>query len=445
MDDYRALADALAADIAAGRLRPGDRLPPQRRFARAHRVAASTASRVYGELIRRGLAVGEVGRGTFVRTGTLRAETTLAEPASGRIDLEFNFPMLPGQAELVATSLVDLLSPATMIEGLRPTVVAGTPAARSAAATLLSRSGWQPAPESILFTGGGRQALAAVAAGLLGIGQRLAVEEFTYPVMKAVAARLGITPVPIAMDEHGLIPAALAEVHRSAPLRAVYVQPTLHNPLGITMPEARRRELAQVTGELGIPVIEDMVNGFLREDPAPLAALAPEHTVLVDSMSKRVAPGLTLGFVVTPPALSPKIAAAIRSGAWMPGSFALTATTRLIEDGMARSLGTAKQQDARLRQEIVATRLAGFDVQADPGSYHCWWRLPEHWRAETFVASAARHGIAVTPAAAFVVGSGRAPGAVRLALGSPTPKNLARALDILAEVARGTAEDLAVE
>lgn len=58
MGDYRAIADADAADIAAGRLRPGDQLAPQRRFARQHGIASSTAARVYAELVRRGLAVG---------------------------------------------------------------------------------------------------------------------------------------------------------------------------------------------------------------------------------------------------------------------------------------------------------------------------------------------------------------------------------------------------
>ncbi|MBZ9641122.1 GntR family transcriptional regulator, partial [Streptomyces sp. PSKA30] len=67
MDDYVRLADRIADDIAAGRLRPGQRLPPQRAFARRRGIAPSTAGRVYGELVRRGLVVGEVGRGTFVR------------------------------------------------------------------------------------------------------------------------------------------------------------------------------------------------------------------------------------------------------------------------------------------------------------------------------------------------------------------------------------------
>ncbi|MFD8741187.1 GntR family transcriptional regulator, partial [Streptomyces sp. NPDC059618] len=67
MADFRLIADRIAGDIASGRLRPGQQLPPQRRFARRHRIAPSTAGRVYGELVRRGLVVGEVGRGTFVR------------------------------------------------------------------------------------------------------------------------------------------------------------------------------------------------------------------------------------------------------------------------------------------------------------------------------------------------------------------------------------------
>src|ERR1700743_3333887 len=78
--EYLKLADSIAAEIADGRLRPGDRLPPQRDFAYERKIAVSTASRVYAELLRRGLVVGEVGRGTFIlgdakRGGALPSET----------------------------------------------------------------------------------------------------------------------------------------------------------------------------------------------------------------------------------------------------------------------------------------------------------------------------------------------------------------------------------
>ncbi|TVT30180.1 PLP-dependent aminotransferase family protein [Amycolatopsis rhizosphaerae] len=436
MEDYQALADAVAAEIAAGRLRPGDRLPPQRRFARQRGIANSTATRVYGELIRRGLAVGETGRGTFVRAAEPRPEPALAEPATATVDLELNFPVLPEKSALVAASLAPLLRPDALTAALRPTGVAGSAAAREVAAGHLGRGGWRPEPEHLLFTGNGRQAIAAAVAALVPRGERLGVEEITYPVVKGIAARLGVTLVPLAMDAEGILPSALRE---ASPLRAVYLQPTLHNPLGVTMTASRRAEILELVAAQGLYLIDDGINGFLAEECAPLAS---ERTLVLDSLSKRLGPGLPLGFVSAPPALYEPVAGAIRSGGWAPAHFALEATTRLMADGVVREIEQAKRVDARARQEIAAARLP---VRADPRAYHCWWPLPEPWRAETFVAAAARRGIAVTPGAAFTVGAGRAPNAVRLALASPPKDVLAQALDVLAALARTTPEESGVD
>jgi DNA-binding transcriptional MocR family regulator len=441
MDDYRVIADAVSADIAAGRLRSGERLPPQRRFARQHGIAASTAARVYGELVRRGLAVGEVGRGTFVRAAAPSPEPALAEPASARVDLELNFPVVPEQAALLSASLAGLLRPDVLADTLRPVTVSGTAPARAAAASVLTRTEWTPDPARILFAGNGRQAIAATVAALVPVGGRLGVEALTYPVVKAVAARLGVTLVPLDMDEHGLLPRAV----RDANVRAIYVQPTLHNPLGITMPADRRLALAEVLAERDLPAIEDGIYTFLRDDLPPLAAHAPDQVVLVDSMSKRVAPGLTLGFAVPPASRYEEVAGALRSGGWAAGRFAIEAATHCVTDGTAAAIQAAKRADAARRQRIVADRLAGFAVRADPGAFHCWWELPEPWRAETFVAAAARQGIAVTPAAAFAAGLSRAPNAVRLAVSAPPPAVLESTLDILARLARGRPEDSSVD
>lgn len=85
--DYRGIADEVEAEIASGTLKPGERLPTQRAFARRRRIAVSTAIRVYGELGRRGLVVGEVGRGTFVRAapphpGRSSPRTAAARPST---------------------------------------------------------------------------------------------------------------------------------------------------------------------------------------------------------------------------------------------------------------------------------------------------------------------------------------------------------------------------
>jgi DNA-binding transcriptional MocR family regulator len=442
MDDYRLIADQLGAEITAGHLRPGDRLPPQRQFARQHGVANSTAARVYGELIRRGLAVGEVGRGTFVRAAEQGPEPALAEPSGTRIDLELNFPVLPGQSELLAKGLTRVLLPDALATALRPVGVTGTAMARDAAAALLTRAGWAPDPRRLLFAGNGRQGIAAAIAALVPAGERLGVEQLTYPVVKGIASRLGVTLVPLAMDEAGLVPDALRDVPN---LRAVYLQSALHNPLGTTMPEQRRSELAETLHRQGIYAIEDAIYGFLCNDVPPLAALAPDRTVVVDSLSKRLAPGLTLGFLLPPAVLADRLASALRAGTWAASRFALDAATQWITDGTAATIGVAKTEDAARRQQVARERLAGFTVRADPRAYHCWWELPEPWRADTFAAAASRRGIAVTPGAAFTIGAGHAPTAIRLALASPTLNVLAEALDILAGLARSTPDDTHVD
>lgn len=443
--NYQIIADQLAAEISAGRLRPGDRLAPQREFATSHQIAVSTAERVYAELIRRGLAVGEVGRGTFVRAGSAAAWRADPDDSSQQVDLEFNFPILPDQHVLLAASTSRITRADVMAAAQRPVSAAGTTAARELAAAFLSRGGWQPRPDDVLFAGKGKQAIAAAIAALVPPGGRLGVEALTYPAVKAIAARLGVRLVPLPMDEAGLQPAGLRSAHRAGRLDAIYLQPSLHNPLGLTMPAARRSEIARLLRELKVYAIEDAVYAFLRDEPAPLASYAGDRTIYVDSLSKRVAPGLTLGFVVVPAGLSDVMAAAMRSGAWTSGRFALEAAACWLADGTALALTSAKRADAAARQAVAAEQLAGMRVSADPVSYHLWWELPAQWRADTFVAAAARRGIAVTPAAAFAVSPGQAPSAVRLALASPPADVLSAALQMLARLARGTPDDALVE
>ncbi|WP_225846737.1 PLP-dependent aminotransferase family protein [Streptomyces sp. HPF1205] len=441
--DYRRVADIVAGQIARGRWRAGDRLPTQRAFAKRYGIAQSTASRVYAELTRRGLVVGEVGRGTFVRAAPPQEGPALAEPAPARVDLELNYPIVAGQTELLAAGLARLARPDVLASALRPAAATGTAHARRAVAAFLAHAGWTPDPDTVLFAGNGRQAIAAALAALVPPGGRLGVEAFTYPVVKAITARLGIVPVPIACDGDGLDPGALRAAHQDAPLAAVYVQPTLHNPLGTTMPEPRRAELAAVLRATGLTAVEDSIWSFLRDDaPPPLAAYAPERVVLADSLSKRLAPGLTLGFALTPPDYAERLSSALRSGAWTTTGYALEAAAGWLTDGSAATIAAAKREDAARRQHIAAQTMAGFTLRADPRAYFCWWDLPEPWRPDTFVAAAGRRGIAVTPAASFVVGPHRAPNAIRFGLASPPLPVLRQALTALASLARGAPDDV---
>jgi DNA-binding transcriptional MocR family regulator len=102
-------------------------------------------------------------------------------------------------------------------------------------------------------------------------------------------------------------------------------------------------------------------------------------------------------------------------------------------------LVAAKREDAAARQGLVAEELGEFVVRADPLTYYAWWELPAPWRADTFTAAAAAHGIAVTPGTAFSVDPKVTPDAVRLGLASAAVPDLRRALRALAGLARGGA------
>jgi DNA-binding transcriptional MocR family regulator len=242
------------------------------------------------------------------------------------------------------------------------------------------------------------------------------------------------------MDEGGVRPDSVQKAHREAHLSAIYVQPVIHNPLGITMSPARRADLLRVVEKLNLPIIEDNVYAFLDDEP-PLAAVAPERCIVIDSLSKKVAPGLALGFIVPPQRQRETVMASVRSGGWTASGFAFAAAQRMMGDGTVAELTRLKRLDARARQKLAADRLAGFAIQANEKAYHLWLTLPPHWRSQTLVAAAARRDIALTPSTTFAASPGHAPNAVRLALAGPSMDQLDSGLSALAAMLNAREDD----
>lgn len=436
--NYHELADLVVADIRAGKLRAGDRLPPQREFAWSRGIAVSTAQRVYAELGRRGVVSGEVGRGTFVRLAASTVKPALAEPTSLHVDLDLNFPTVPEQEALLSESLADLMRrDGGWHAAFAPGGAGGTRSLQSAAAAFLAPARWPLLPERLLFAGNGKQAIAATLAATVRRGEVLGVEALTYPFIKTIAQQLGIRLFSLQLDDEGIVPSALLEAHEHVGLSAVYLQPTLHNPLGITMSSVRRAEIVEILSTEGILAIEDDVYAFLDANAWPLQSIVAENVVRIDSLSKRLAPGLTLGFIIAPRRLREDISRALHSGAWVPSSFAQAVCARWMADGTAAKITDAKRVDAAARQKLAHRWLGRFGLFGNSHAYHCWLPLPDPWRADTFVAAAARHNIAVTPAAAFAVAPGHAPNAVRLALSAPPVEVLSDALEKLASILDG--------
>ncbi|QIM50756.1 PLP-dependent aminotransferase family protein [Hydrogenophaga crocea] len=427
---YKELVDRYAAEIRAGQLAPGTRLPTHRALATREGLALVTASRVYAELEAMGLVSGETGRGTFVREATLPRGLGIDQhaAAAGVVDLNFNYPALPEQADLLRTALRQIAASGDLEALLRYQPHGGRPHERALVAEHLGARGLSVTGDQVLIVDGAQHGLATTVMALLQPGDVVAVDALTYPGFKVLAEQQRLELLPLPDSGQGPDIDALDSACRRRRVKAVYAMPTLHNPLGWVMSASRRRQLVAVVRRHGLLLIEDAAYAFLADDPPePLAALASDSTVYVSGLSKSVATGLRVGFVAAPTKWIPRIARAIRATTWnTPGVMTSIAIGWLV-DGTVDRLEAEKRQDAETRQALASEALQGLRTLRHPASYFLWLPLPQDVRADRTAGALMRAGIAVSTAEPFAT-TDHVPHALRLALGSVPHDDLKRAL-----------------
>ncbi|VVO33313.1 PLP-dependent aminotransferase family protein [Pseudomonas fluorescens] len=427
---YKSLVDRFAADIRSGIMPPGTRLPTHRQLAADHGLALVTASRVYAELEAMGLVSGETGRGTFVREialppGQGSGQMTVA---AGMLDLNFNYPSLPGQADLLRTALRQLALSGDLEALLRYQPHAGRLHERAAFARHVLSRGLSVEADQVLLVSGAQHGLAVTMMALLKPGDVIAVDALTYSGFKVLAETLHLDVVAIPVTAAGPDLDALHKLCRKRSVRAVYSMPTLHNPLGWVLSLDQRQALVAIARQHNLMIIEDAAYAFLVEDaPPPLATLAPERTVYVGGLSKSVATGLRVGFVVAPLEWVKGLERSIMATTWnVPGVMSAIAVA-WIEDGTVAQLEAQKRRDAQARQALAAQVLKGLAYTRHPCSYFLWLPLAEEARADQVAMALQREGISVSTAEPFSV-SAHVPHALRLALGSVDMAALREAL-----------------
>jgi len=444
---YMAIADAIARDIASGVLPDGTQLPTHRDLAEYLGVTVGTVTRGYGEAERRGLIVGEVGRGTFVRAAAERPgfhwpDAARERGAAGVVDMSLALPWLPPDGEegrLMAATLAEIAAGGRPLDEL----MTYNPATalrrhREIAARWIGAQGHDVDPGQIVVTNGAQHAIIVILAALLQPGDTLLTAELTYPGVKAVAQMLGLQARGVALDEEGIVPEALDAACREQPARALYVVPTVQNPTGVTMSEERRRRIAEVAAGHGLLILEDEIHVAMRQEPiTPIACFAPERTLHITTLCKWATFGLRVGFVAAPEALVERIRSAVRSSLWMTAPLMVEVAARWIEDGTAERLARRKLQELEARYRIVEEVLGSADYDINPRSLHIWLRLPDGVRSDEFVDRARQRGVRVAGAEAFAVGR-EVPAAVRVAIAAvPERDELRRGLEILAELLAG--------
>jgi GntR family transcriptional regulator / MocR family aminotransferase len=382
------IARTLTDDIRRGRLRPGDRLPGSRDLAAAAGVHRNTIIAAFEELVAEGWLEASQGRGTFVartipeprgRSPLRRAHPRALIERSAGFPLPsgpevYRPPVLPRGTLDLSSGVPDLrLVPATAIGRAYRRALArragsllrygdpeGHPALRVALASMLAATRALPIDAGeVVVTRGSQMALSLVARALVRPGDVVAVERIGYrPAWEAFRAA-GARVVPVAIDESGIDAEALAALHARTPLRAVYLTPHHQYPTTVTLTAARRLAVMARAERERVALVEDDYDHEFHYEGRPVLPLAsadPARVVIyVGTLSKVLAPGLRLGFIVAPPDVVARITA-IRSLLDIQGDLAMEAAIADVMDE-----GELQRHVARARRVYAERRhiLAG--------------------------------------------------------------------------------------
>src|SRR3546814_6902431 len=172
---------------------------------------------------------------------------------------------------------------------------------REAGAQWISRQGYDVAAERLTVCGGAHHGVLVVLTAVTRPGDHIVSDSLTYPGIRSLARVLGLRLDGLARDAGGPLPDAFEEACRTHDVKAIYLCPNQQNPTSLTMPEQRRRELADIARRYEVAVVEDETLGFLAgSDPAPIAAPPPERALNLGGTSTTVAPAPCNGPLVPP-------------------------------------------------------------------------------------------------------------------------------------------------
>ena len=459
---FLAIARALSDDIRRGVHVAGARLPSSRVLARDLGVHRNTVLAALAELEAQGWITTAPARGTFVSAALPAASAPTRAPRSG---VGFALPPVPITARafwprrrgVIALDggvpdprgfPVDALARAwrRVVRRHAGTLLSygppeGHPALRGALAALVRTLRAVPATaDHVLVTRGSQMALDVCARALLRPGDRVAVEALGYRPAWDALTLAGAELVPIAVDGDGLDVAALARAHARAPLRAVYTTPHHQYPTTVTMTAARRLALLALARRHRWAIFEDDYDHEFHYDGRPVTPLAADdpdgHVVYIGTLSKVLAPGLRLGFVVAPPPVIAQLAtwrAAMDRQGDQPME---AAVAELIEDGELerhmRRMRVAYQARRDALVDALHARLAGvLTVTAPRGGISLWATVAPGVDPAAWATACAAQQVMIAPGARYTF-DGHEPGALRLVFAPHTPAELARAVAVMA-------------
>ena len=408
---FRQIADAIATDITRGRLRTGAKLMSSRALANQLGVSRNTVVAAYEELCMRGWIAMEPTRGAFI-VGVPKQDNTLPRAASSEpypqtagfdlappIAMKVLAPRTTGMFLLLGgvPELRDL--PYRQLARAYRSAVSGRSARRlldyehpqgnvelrtALAEMLASLRGIAAPPDAVTVVRGSQHGLYLAARALVRPGDVVAVERLGYrPAWKALELA-GATLVPVPVDKDGLDVDALAALCAERPVRAIYTTPHHQYPSTVTLTPARRTQLLALAEARRMIVLEDDYDHDFHYEGRPVLPLASADragvVVYFGTLSKSLAPGLRLGYVVAAPNVVEQVAAYRGSFDGQGDQAVERAVATLIEEGeVQRHVRRALKRYRSRRDalcEALRRRLPQLELAVPAGGMALWARAP---------------------------------------------------------------------
>ena len=462
---HRQIYDALRGAILDGLLRPGQRVPSTRALAVELHVSRLPVLSAYDQLLHEGYLVGRVGSGTYVSaalpddllrssgppaaTIRPRAVRRVPRPPPGVRDegglgpFRMSLPALDQFPHVLWSRLVarhaHALTHAQMAYG-DPAGVA--PLRAAVAEHLRAARAVRCEAEQVLIVSGSQAALRVAAAVLLSRGDRVAVEEPSYPGARAALTANGSELVPVPVDDDGMSVTSLQR--RGGRVRAVYVTPSHQYPLGTSMTAARRFALLDWARRHKAWVLEDDYDSEYRFVSRPLGALQGmdphERVIYIGTFSKVLFPALRVGYLVVPPSLWQRFVEAREAfDLFSPTLYQLALAEFLREGHFARHLRRMRAVYSSRRDALLTglARHCGDRVtvhNADAG-LHVAVLLPAGVDDAAVVRRMAGRGLTATALSACYAAPPRRSGLL-LGFGGSTERRLLEATRVLGELLR---------
>ncbi|WP_329279930.1 MocR-like pyridoxine biosynthesis transcription factor PdxR [Streptomyces sp. NBC_01451] len=445
----RSLQEALREAVRSGLLASGTRLPSSRDLAADLGVSRGLVTEAYEQLTAEGYLRSGRGAGTWVggaaRAARPRARDLAPRSPGARADFLPGTPdlsLFPRAAWAAAQRAVLAELPHHALGYPDPR---GLPRLRTALAELLARRrGVVADPERLMVVSGVAQATTLLGHVLHARGMRhMGVEDPGSPEHGSLYASAGLDAVPLSLDEEGLGLDAL----RASGVRAVTTTPAHQFPSGIAYSAGRRAGLLDWARSADGLVIEDDYDGEFRYDRAPVGALQgldPERVAYTGSVSKSLAPGLRLGWLLVPESLAEEVVERKRTMDLGHPALDQELFARFVERGDYDRHLRRCQRAYRERRDALVAALAehfpGAGVSGIAAGLHVIAALPERYGPQDrFLERTAAAGIAVRPLTDF--GHARVPdegvqgGGVRLVLGyaQSSPARIGAGIRLMAE------------